>query len=99
MHDLPTPEFLETLQAVLRIWDCLFYEGDPVLFRIAVTLIEDLVPSLVKCSSTDDVLQVFSKTSATPIASDCHRLLQVAFDKDKDFITSEKLNEIRAKYS
>lgn len=65
------------LQAVLRIWDCLFHEGGLILLRIAVTLLEEMVPLLVKCAGAADVLHVFGNIGTTPIANDCHRLLQV----------------------
>lgn len=93
--------YLETLpmEAVLRIWDCLFWEGDPVLFRIAITLIEESKQSIISCANSADILQIFSNIGFTSIANDCHRLLQVAFEKDKDFITDKKLNELRAKYT
>ncbi|VDM43672.1 unnamed protein product [Toxocara canis] len=72
--------FLETLpmESVLRIWDCLFVEGDAVLFRVAVTLIEASVPSLVKCRTLSEVLQVFRDIGTSHLALNCHHLLQAS---------------------
>ncbi|VDK42076.1 unnamed protein product [Anisakis simplex] len=93
--------FLETLpmESVLRIWDCLFLEGDVVLFRVAVALIEASVPSLAKCRTTADVFEVFRDIGTSPLAVDCHHLLEVAFANDKVSITETKLNEYRHCYA
>uniref|UniRef100_A0A9J2PC09 Rab-GAP TBC domain-containing protein n=1 Tax=Ascaris lumbricoides TaxID=6252 RepID=A0A9J2PC09_ASCLU len=93
--------FLETLpmESVLRVWDCLFLEGNTVLFRIAVALIEASIPSLAKCHTLTDVLQVFRDIGSTQLALDCHHLLQVAFAKDKASITSSRLAEYRQRYA
>ncbi|KHN82750.1 Growth hormone-regulated TBC protein 6 [Toxocara canis] len=104
--------FLETLpmESVLRIWDCLFVEGDAVLFRVAVTLIEASVPSLVKCRTLSEVLQVFRDIGTSHLALNCHHLLQasalsfstkeiLAFATDKASITQSKLDEYRCRYT
>ena len=37
------------LQTVLRIWDCLFYEGSKVILRVALTLLSLNEEKLLNC--------------------------------------------------
>ena len=38
-----------TLQTVLRIWDCLFYEGSKVILRVSLTLLSLHKEELLAC--------------------------------------------------
>lgn len=38
-----------TLQTVLRIWDCLFYEGSKVILRVSLTLLSLHKEELLGC--------------------------------------------------
>ena len=40
---------LITLQTVLRIWDCLFYEGSKVILRVSLTLLSLHKEELLVC--------------------------------------------------
>lgn len=62
---------------MLRVWDCLFHEGDTVLFRVAIVLLENCVPLLVKCKNTSDAVALIRDIGTLPIAVNCHELLQV----------------------
>lgn len=65
------------VQSVLRIWDCLFLEGEVVLFRVAITLVTSQAPALSSARNVDEFLTTFQTVCSSPFASDCHALIRV----------------------
>lgn len=65
------------LQTVLRVWDCLFYEGSKVLFRVALTLIMHHQPEILRARSLPDVCQCFKEITCGAFTLDCHTFMQV----------------------
>lgn len=65
------------LQTVLRVWDCLFYEGSKVLFRVALTLIIHHQPEILRARSLPDVCQCFKQITCGAFTMDCHTFMQV----------------------
>ncbi|KAI3377546.1 hypothetical protein L3Q82_008704 [Scortum barcoo] len=83
---------------VLRIWDCLFYEGSKILFRVALTLIHHNQALIQQAQSLPDVCQNFKQITHGPFVDECHTFMQV---KGKIFIepgslSSATLNKLRA---
>ena len=68
---------LYNAQTVLRIWDCLFYEGSKVLFRVALTLIRHNQPEILMARSLMDVCECFKSITKGPFTQDCHHFMQV----------------------
>lgn len=66
-----------TLQTVLRVWDCLFYEGSKVLFRVALTLIIHHQPEILRARSLPDVCECFKQITCGAFTLDCHNFMQV----------------------
>ena len=66
-----------SLQTVLRIWDCLFYEGSKILFRVALTLIQHQQALLQQAQSLPDVCQNFKQITQGPFVEECHTFMQV----------------------
>lgn len=64
-------------QTVLRIWDCLFYEGSKILFRVALTLIHHNEALIQQAQSLPDVCQTFKQMTHGPFVDDCHTFMQV----------------------
>ena len=64
-------------QTVLRIWDCLFYEGSKVLFRVALTLIAHHQPEILRARSLCDVCECFKQITCGAFTLDCHTFMQV----------------------
>lgn len=64
-------------QTVLRVWDCLFYEGSKVLFRVALTLIMHHQPEILRARSLPDVCQCFKQMTCGAFTLDCHTFMQV----------------------
>ena len=46
------------LQTVLRIWDCLFYEGSKVILRVALTLMSLHKEKLMACHDFAELCEV-----------------------------------------
>lgn len=65
------------LQTVLRVWDCLFYEGSKVLFRVALTLIVHNQTELLRARSLPDVCECFKQITCGDFTLDCHTFMQV----------------------
>lgn len=72
-------------QTVLRIWDCLFYEGSKILFRVALTLIHHNQALIQQAQSLPDVCQNFKQITHGPFVDECHTFMQV---KEKCPITA-----------
>ena len=69
--------FFILCQTVLRIWDCLFYEGSIILFQVGLTLISKNLDAIVKCQSVTELMDVFRGISSGALVADCHAFMQV----------------------
>ncbi|XP_056145841.1 growth hormone-regulated TBC protein 1-A-like [Lampris incognitus] len=67
------------VETVLRLWDCLFYEGSKVLFRVALTLICHHQPVILRSRSLSDVCECFKQISRGAFTLDCHSFMQKIF--------------------
>lgn len=65
------------LQTVLRIWDCLFYEGSKILFRVALTLIHHHQAQIQQAQSLPDICEIFKQITHGPFVDECHIFMQV----------------------
>lgn len=66
-------------QTVLRIWDCLFYEGSKILFRVALTLIRHNQALIAQAQSLPDICDRFKQITRGAFVEDCHPFMQVGF--------------------
>ncbi|KAJ9588014.1 hypothetical protein L9F63_028176 [Diploptera punctata] len=57
VHDRLFAEVLP-IETVLRIWDCLFYEGSKIIFGVCLTLIKRNQVSLLQCSDFSSLADV-----------------------------------------
>lgn len=64
-------------QTVLRIWDCLFYEGSKILFRVALTLIHHHQDQILQAQNLPDVCERFKRITRGAFVEDCHAFMQV----------------------
>ncbi|XP_010885020.2 growth hormone-regulated TBC protein 1-A [Esox lucius] len=67
------------VETVLRIWDCLFYEGSKILFRVALTLIQSQQAEVQRAGSLPDVCDSFKLMTRGPLVEDCHTFMQKIF--------------------
>ncbi|CAL9690048.1 unnamed protein product [Knipowitschia caucasica] len=83
------------IETVLRIWDCLFYEGSKVLFRVALTLIIHHQPEILRARSLPDVCECFKQITKGVFTLECHTFMQKIFTEPGNLskLTIEKLRE------
>ncbi|XP_077568628.1 growth hormone-regulated TBC protein 1-A [Stigmatopora nigra] len=67
------------VETVLRIWDCLFYEGSKILFRVALTLILRYRNLIEQAQSLPDICQIFKLMAQGPFVDECHSFMQTIF--------------------
>ncbi|XP_076016652.1 growth hormone-regulated TBC protein 1-like [Genypterus blacodes] len=67
------------IETVLRIWDCIFYEGSKVLFRVALTLILQHQTVILQARSLGDVCDCFKQITRGDFTLDCHTFMQKIF--------------------
>ncbi|KAG0170024.1 hypothetical protein DFQ28_004967 [Apophysomyces sp. BC1034] len=67
------------IESVLRVWDCLFYEGQRTLFRVAIAIFKMNEHEIL---AVEDSLEVFQVVQNTPKKMvDCHRLMDTTYHK------------------
>ncbi|XP_062389936.1 growth hormone-regulated TBC protein 1-A-like isoform X2 [Sardina pilchardus] len=69
------------VETVLRIWDCLFYEGSKILFRVALTLIRHHQTLLLQAQNLPDVCERFKQITHGEFVEDCHSFMQKIFSE------------------
>ncbi|XP_037102674.1 growth hormone-regulated TBC protein 1-A [Syngnathus acus] len=67
------------VETVLRIWDCLFYEGSKILFRVALTLIHHSRVQIEEAQSLPDICQIFKEITRGAFVEECHPFMQKIF--------------------
>ncbi|XP_066599682.1 growth hormone-regulated TBC protein 1 isoform X4 [Prorops nasuta] len=67
------------IETVLRIWDCLFYEGNKIIFRVALTLIKRNKDNLLACEDFAALAECFKQITKDSIVLRCHDFMQSIF--------------------
>lgn len=73
------------MQTVLRIWDCLFYEGNKILMRVAITLVLSNEQKILMSQDFGDIIECFKKITKDADAIDCHTFMEVSSTESDDF--------------
>ncbi|XP_076096427.1 growth hormone-regulated TBC protein 1-A-like isoform X1 [Mytilus galloprovincialis] len=69
------------VETVYRIWDCLFYEGAKILYRVSAMLVIQNRDKLLACKSFTEITDVFKEIVNNPNIVDCHTFLQKCFNE------------------
>lgn len=64
-------------ETVLRIWDCLFYEGSKILFRVAITLIKLHREQILEARDLSELVVSFKMMAESPNVINCHKFITV----------------------
>lgn len=67
------------VETVLRIWDCLFYEGSKVILRVALTLMSLHKEKLMACHDFAELCEVMKQITKGPSTMDCHSFMEHTF--------------------
>ncbi|CAJ0606376.1 unnamed protein product [Cylicocyclus nassatus] len=82
------------LETVLRIWDCMIYDGNDVwLFRITLSLIRANQKRIGAVRSLDQLILEFQKVGRSDAALYCHQLIESA---KSERVSQEMIDELRA---
>ncbi|KAK8379585.1 hypothetical protein O3P69_019498 [Scylla paramamosain] len=73
------------IETVLRIWDCLFYEGNKVLMRVALALVVTNEAEILKAQDFGDIVKCFKKITQDANAIDCHSFMETVFKVSGSF--------------
>ncbi|XP_066989360.1 growth hormone-regulated TBC protein 1-A [Macrobrachium rosenbergii] len=73
------------IETVLRIWDCLFYEGNKVLMRVAITLVLTNEQKILMAQDFGDIVECFKKITNDTNATDCHVFMEKVYKVSGSF--------------
>ncbi|KAL9963401.1 hypothetical protein ACROYT_G026911 [Oculina patagonica] len=73
------------IETVLRIWDCLFYEGSKVILRVALTLMSLHKEKLLACRDFAQLCTAMKEITQGPSTMDCHSFMEHAFEMPGSF--------------
>ncbi|XP_044752733.1 growth hormone-regulated TBC protein 1-A-like isoform X1 [Coccinella septempunctata] len=92
--------FVEVLptETVLRIWDCIFYEGSKIIFRVGLTLIKLHKVEILRTKELSELIACFKEMRNHKEVVDCHQFMTNIF-KIPGKITDSELQKLRLKYS
>ncbi|XP_057302285.1 growth hormone-regulated TBC protein 1-A-like [Hydractinia symbiolongicarpus] len=82
------------VETVLRVWDCLFYEGSKVLLRAAYTLIVMNKDKFLQKTDFTELCNLFKQITRDTETLDCHSFLEQCFKVPKSFSLS-KIRKLR----
>ncbi|KPP72883.1 growth hormone-regulated TBC protein 1-A-like [Scleropages formosus] len=82
------------VETVLRIWDCLFYEGSKIIFRVALTLIKHNQALILQARSFPDICDRFKQITKGQLVEDCHTFMQKIF-AEPGSLSKATVNKLR----
>ncbi|XP_040192187.1 growth hormone-regulated TBC protein 1 [Rana temporaria] len=91
--------FIDVLpvETVLRIWDCLFYEGSKIIFRVALTLIKQYQAFILESRNFPDVCDKFKEITKGQLVTECHLFMQKIF-VDPGRLSKTSIIKLREKH-
>ncbi|XP_071476257.1 growth hormone-regulated TBC protein 1-A-like [Diadema antillarum] len=74
--------FLDVLpiETTLRIWDCLFYEGSKILFRVCLSLILRNREEILAASNISALVDIFKRATNQSANINCHTFIEHVFE-------------------
>uniref|UniRef100_A0A8C3JMN1 Growth hormone regulated TBC protein 1 n=1 Tax=Calidris pygmaea TaxID=425635 RepID=A0A8C3JMN1_9CHAR len=82
------------VETVLRIWDCLFYEGSKIIFRVALTLIKQHQAFILEATNFPDICDKFKEITKGTFVTECHSFMQKIFT-DPGSLSMATINKLR----
>ncbi|KAF5297747.1 hypothetical protein FQR65_LT09921 [Abscondita terminalis] len=85
-------------ETVLRIWDCIFYEGSKIIFRVALTLIKIHKRQILEAKDLGELVSCFREMGSNFGVIDCHNFIAEIFKYPNSF-SNAYLEKLRRKHS
>ncbi|GJQ67348.1 hypothetical protein Trydic_g8241 [Trypoxylus dichotomus] len=79
------------------IWDCLFYEGSKILFRVAITLIKTHRDRILKARDLSELVVSFKSMAESQNVINCHKFITDIFKIPGSF-SKKTLEKLRLKH-
>lgn len=86
------------IETVLRIWDCLFYEGSKILFRVCLTLIKGNRDMILGCKDFTSLAECFKAIVKNTSALECHAFMQMIF-KVPGSLSNVTITKLRTRFA
>ncbi|XP_015366092.1 PREDICTED: growth hormone-regulated TBC protein 1-A [Diuraphis noxia] len=67
------------IETTLRVWDCLFYEGSKILFRVGLMLVKHYKKDLLACEDIASLAECFKSIVQRPFPLNCHIFIKQMF--------------------
>ncbi|XP_062522123.1 growth hormone-regulated TBC protein 1-like [Corticium candelabrum] len=85
------------IETLLRVWDCLFLEGEKILFRVAVTLAVNHQHDILSQPSFINTINAFKNIAKGYDVLNCHHFINEIFTIPGSF-PQRRITEARAAY-
>lgn len=85
-------------ETVLRIWDCLFYEGSKVIFRVALALIRLHRQQILEAKDLADLVTCFRGMGSSFSVINCHQFIADMFKVPSSF-SNKMVEKLRQKHA
>ena len=82
------------IETVLRIWDCLFYEGSKILIRVALTLVIQRQHEILMADEFSKLVTEFKNCSTNAATVHCHAFITKVFELSSP-LPSKQLEKLR----
>ncbi|XP_058129795.1 growth hormone-regulated TBC protein 1-A isoform X1 [Anopheles coustani] len=84
-------------ETVLRIWDCLFLEGNKILLRVGLTIVVRLRQELLATDDISTLIGQFRSLEKSGVLMDCHEFMKSVF-KVPGNLRRSQINALRQKF-
>lgn len=82
------------IETVLRIWDCLFYEGSKILIRVALTLVIQRQNEILMTDEFSNLVIEFKNCATNAATVQCHAFVVKVFELSSP-LPSKQLEKLR----
>ena len=65
------------VETILRVWDCLFYEGSKILLRVAITLVKMNEKRIMEADEFGCLVDAFKACTVNERTVQCHEFVEV----------------------
>ncbi|CAH8837383.1 unnamed protein product [Trichobilharzia szidati] len=86
------------IETTIRIFDCLFYEGDKVLFRVCLSLVRLHYKDLIQCKEFPVLITAFRNMCKDKQTLYCHQFLESMF-RSHGTLSRSLITKLRDKFT